>query len=210
MIQVPGDVIRRLPLYLRALYDMSEKGEKRFSSGQISRRLRLPPSQFRQDVSWFGDFKTNALTYDVDTMLEELGKILGTYCEMSAVLVGPGKIGSALLENFDFIVKGYDVLGAFDRDPALIGKEIAGVPVYDSADLGTFVREKKVDIAILTVPRFSAQAITDTLVANGIKAIWNFSNIDLDIGDADVLVENVHFSDSLLTLNYYLAQKLEG
>ena len=207
MKRVPDDVVRRLPLYLRTLDDLYEKGEKRVSSGQLCRHLRMAPSQLRTDLDWFGTFPQQAFAYDIDELRHAIGKILGTYEEYSAILIGTGKIGSALIENFSFIVSGYNFLGAFDVNPAIIGTEIGGVPVYDMAGLGDFVREHKVDIAILTIPRGPAQQVADTLVKNGISAIWNFTNADLDLGEADVLVENVHFSDSLLALNYYLTLK---
>ena len=207
MKRIPDDVIRRLPMYLRKLDELSQKGEKRISSGELSRMLRMEPSQLREDLDWFGGFPRKNLAYDIDDLLAAIAEILGTNEEFSVIFVGPGKIGSALMQNFEFIVDGYEVLGAFDVSPEMIGKEIAGVPVYDMAGLGDFVKEHKVDIAIMTVPRAPAQSIADTLVASGIRAIWNFTNEDLEVGDADVFVENVHFSDSLLHLNYYLAKK---
>ena len=209
MSQIPNDIIRRLPLYLRKLDDLYDRGVKRISSGELSRRLGMKPSQFRQDMMVFGDFQQQTFYYDVDEIRHVIGKILGTYEDFSAVLIGAGKIGTALLESFAFITDGYDCLGAFDNRAEMIGKEINGVPVYDIAGLGDFVKEHKVDIAILTVPRTPAQAIADVLVDSGIHAIWNFTNMDLDVG-GDVLVENVHFSDSLLALNYYLATKKNG
>ena len=205
MKRIPDDVIRRLPLYLRKLDSMYEKGHRRVSSGELCRQLYMQPAQLRQDLEWFGDFPQTSFAYDIDMLRTEIGKILGTYEEFSAILVGPGKIGSALIENFKFIVEGYTFLGVFDAKPGLVGGEIAGVPVYDIDGLGEFVKEHKVDIAILTVPRGPAQQITDVLVESGIRAIWNFTNEDLDVGEANVLLENVHFSDSLLHLNYYLA-----
>ena len=210
MKRIPDDVIRRLPMYLRRLDDLYAKGERRVSSGELSRSLYMEPSQLREDLEWFGGFPRQNLAYDIDDLRQAIGRFLGTYEDFSVIFVGPGKIGSALMENFRFIVDGYEVLGAFDVSPERIGTEIAGIPVYDMAGLGDFVKEHKVDIAILTVPRSPAQQITDTLVANGIRAIWNFTNEDLDIGDADVFLENVHFSDSLLHLNYYLALKSKG
>ena len=204
---IPDVVIRRLPLYLRKLDAMHEKGEKRVSSGQLCRSLRLKPSQLRQDLGWFGDFSQEAFAYDIDELRFAIGRILGTEEDYSAILIGTGKIGSALIANFKFITEGYRFLGAFDVSPDMIGTEINGVKVFDIKTLGDFVCENKVDIAILTVPRGPAQQITDTLVEAGIHAIWNFTNEDLDIHEADVLVENVHFSDSLLALNYYLSHK---
>ena len=207
MKSIPDSVVRRLPLYLRKLDDLYAKGEERVSSGELCRMLHLEPSQLRWDMEQFGITPANGITFEIDPLRREIGRILGTYEEFSAILVGPGKIGSALIANFDFVINGYTVLGAFDVSPGLVGQEISGVPVYDIEGLGDFVREHKVDIAILTIPRGPAQKVTDTLVANGIRAIWNFTNEDLDVGDSEVLVENVHFSDSLLHLNYYLAKQ---
>ena len=209
MKRIPNDVVRRLPIYLRKLDDLYAKGEKTISSGQLCRQLGMEPKQFRQDMAIFGNYQHQTIYFDIDEIRHVIGEALGTYEEFSAVLIGTGKIGSALLEHFKFIVDGYDVLGAFDVSPEKIGTELSGVKIRDMAELGGFVRDNGIDIAILTVPRASAQPIADILVENGIKAIWNFTNTDLDVGDSEVLVENVHFSDSLLTLNYYLALRRE-
>jgi len=210
MKRIPNDVVRRLPSYLRKLDDLYEKGERTISSGQLCRALGMEPHQFRQDISLFGDYQSKNLYYDVDVMRHEIGRILGTEVEFSAILIGTGKLGSLLLEHFEFIVEGYDFQAAFDKSAEMIGQTINGVPVYDIAELGTYLQEHKTDIAILTVPRMVAQELADILVNNGVEAIWNFTNVDLEVGGADVLVENVHFSDSLLTLNYYLAKKRAG
>ena len=210
MKHIPDDVIRRLPLYLRKLDSLYENGAKRVSSGELCRSLYMQPAQLRQDLAYFGDFPQTAFAYDIDMLRKEIGKILGTYEEFSAILVGTGKIGMALLQNFGFITEGYDCLGAFDASPDNIGREVNGVSVYDVAGLAGFLKENRVDIAILTVPREPAQKLTDILVAGGVKAIWNFTNEDLDVGESEVFLENVHFSDSLLHLNYYLAKREKG
>lgn len=208
--RIPDDVIRRLPMYLRQLDALYESGTELVSSGELCRKLHMEAHQMRSDLEWFGDFPRRNILYEIDPLRKAIGKILGTDKEFSAVLIGLGKIGSALLENFSFIADEYSVLGAFDVNPELIGTTIAGVPVYDSAALGEFVREHHVDIAILTVPRGPAQKLANVLVESGIRAIWNFTNEDFDVGDADVFIENVHFSDSLLHLNYYLARKTDA
>ena len=123
------------------------------------------------------------------------------------MLVGPGHLGTALIENFNFIIDGYTFLGAFDIRPEKIGTQIGGYPIYDIATLGDFVKEHKVDIAILTVPREPAQELADVLVQAGIRAIWNFTNVELDVGESETLVENIHFADSLLVLTYHLAEQ---
>ena len=203
---ISNNVIRRLPRYLRKLDDLAAKGEERISSGELGRQMGLTPSQIRQDFSCFGEFGQQGYGYNIKSLSEEIGKILGTYKDYSAILVGPGHLGTALIENFNFIIEGYRFLGAFDVRPNMIGTEIAGYPVYDIAELGNFVKENHVDIAILTVPREPTQELTKVLVDAGIRAIWNFTNVELDVGDSDVLVENIHFSDSLLVLTYHLAE----
>ncbi len=203
---VSNNVIRRLPRYLRKLDDLAGKGEERISSDKLGRQMGLTPSQIRQDFSSFGEFGQQGYGYNVDFLRREIGQILGTYRGYSAVLVGAGNLGTALVQNFDFIIEGYVFLGAFDVKPELIGTKIDGFPVYDARELADFVRENKVDIAILTVPRHAAQEMTDVLAEAGIRAIWNFTNTELDVGDTGILVENIHFSDSLLVLTYHLAQ----
>ena len=204
---VSNNVIRRLPRYLRRLDDLAGKGEERISSDKLGRQMGLTPSQIRQDFSCFGEFGQQGYGYNIDSLRKEIGQILGTYRGYSAILVGAGKLGTALVQNFDFIIEGYVFLGAFDVKPELIGTQIDGFPVYDVRELPDFVREHKVDIAILTVPRNAAQEMTDVLAEAGIRAVWNFTNTELDVGDSGMLVESIHFSDSFLVLTYHLAQE---
>lgn len=204
---ISNNVIRRLPRYLRKLDDLASKGEERISSGELGRQMGLTPSQIRQDFSCFGEFGQQGYGYNINSLRKEIGQILGTYRDYSAILVGPGHLGTALIENFNYIIEGYDFLGAFDIRPEIIGTEIGGHPVYDVATMGDFVRENKVDIAILTLPRDAAQKLTDVLVEAGIRAIWNFTNVELDVGDSNTLVENIHFADSMLVLTYHLAEQ---
>lgn len=203
---ISNNVIRRLPRYLRKLDDLASKGEERISSGELGRQMGLTPSQIRQDFSCFGEFGQQGYGYNIDSLRKEIGQILGTYRDYSAILVGPGHLGTALIENFNYIIEGYTFLGAFDIRPEVIGTEIAGYPVYDIATMGDFVKEHKVDIAILTLPRHVAQEMTNVLTEAGIRAIWNFTNVELDVGDSGTLVENIHFADSMLVLTYRLAE----
>ena len=204
---ISNNVIRRLPRYLRKLDDLASKGEERISSGELGRQMGLTPSQIRQDFSCFGEFGQQGYGYNINSLRKEIGQILGTYRDYSAILVGPGHLGTALIENFKYIIEGYDFLGAFDIRSEIIGTEIGGYPVYDVATMGDFVKEHKVDIAILTLPRDAAQKLTDVLVEAGIRAIWNFTNVELDVGDSNTLVENIHFADSMLVLTYHLAEQ---
>ena len=204
---ISNNVIRRLPRYLRKLDDLASKGEERISSGELGRQMGLTPSQIRQDFSCFGEFGQQGYGYNINSLRKEIGQILGTYRDYSAILVGPGHLGTALLENFEYIIEGYTFLGAFDIRSETIGTEIGGYPVYDVETMGDFVKEHKVDIAILTLPRDAAQKLTDVLVEAGIRAIWNFTNVELDVGDSNTLVENIHFADSMLVLTYHLAEQ---
>ncbi len=203
---ISNNVIRRLPRYLRKLDDLASKGEERISSGELGRQMGLTPSQIRQDFSCFGEFGQQGYGYNIDSLRKEIGQILGTYRDYSAILVGPGHLGTALIENFDYIIEGYTFLGAFDIREETIGTTVGGYPIYDVATMGDFVREHKVDIAILTLPRNAAQEMTDVLTKAGIRAIWNFTNVELDVGDTGTLVENIHFADSMLVLTYHLAE----
>ncbi|MCD7769884.1 MAG: redox-sensing transcriptional repressor Rex [Oscillospiraceae bacterium] len=206
---ISENVIRRLPRYLRKLKDLAAKGEERISSEKLGKQMGLTPSQIRQDFSCFGEFGQQGYGYNIESLSKEIGHILGTYQDYSAILVGAGNLGGALIKNLDFIIEGYRFLGAFDVKPELIGTDINGVPVYDYAGLSDFIRENKVDIAILTVPKEAAQTATEIMMDAGIRAIWNFTNRELELGDSGVLVENIHFSDSLLVLTYHLSSKDE-
>ena len=206
-MNISNNVIRRLPRYLRKLDDLSYQGEERISSGELGRQMGLTPSQIRQDFSCFGEFGQQGYGYNIASLREQISHILGVDRNYKAVLVGVGNLGHALVENFGHMIDGFRLLGAFDVRPELVGTEIDGYPVYSGDKLAEFVFDNKVDIAILSVPRRAAQELTDQLIGAGIRGIWNFTNIELETGDSGVLVENIHFSDSLLALTYYLAEE---
>lgn len=206
-MNISNNVIRRLPRYLRKLDDLSYQGEERISSGELGRQMGLTPSQIRQDFSCFGEFGQQGYGYNIASLREQISHILGVDRHYKAVLVGVGNLGHALVQNFNHIVEGVRLLGAFDERADVIGTEIQGCPVYAGNTLADFVFDNKVDVAILCVPRRAAQELTDQLIGAGIRGIWNFTNIELDTGDSGVLVENIHFSDSFLALTYYLAEE---
>jgi redox-sensing transcriptional repressor len=167
--------------------------------------MGLTPSQIRQDFSCFGEFGQQGYGYNVDILRQEISTILGTKQNFSVILVGVGNLGHALIENFGFERLGFDLKAAFDVNPNIVGMEISGIKIYSSDQLDGYLRENRVDIAVLAVPRRMAKDVAAKITANGVRAIWNFTNIDLEITSPGVLVENIHFSDSLLTLSYYLA-----
>ena len=206
-VKVSNNVIRRLPRYLRKLDELSESGVDKISSRQLGDLLGLTSSQVRQDFNCFGEFGQQGYGYNVSALRTQIAGILGMERGFSAILVGVGNIGRALMENFCFSDWGVDLAAAFDIKPALIGTEYKGVHIYDMDELESYLRNHKTDIAVLTVPKAAAASVTERLTANGIDAIWNFTNVELTEPNSSTIVENVHFSDSLLSLCYYVTER---
>jgi redox-sensing transcriptional repressor len=199
-------VIRRLPRYYRYLNEMYLNGVKQISSRDLADCMELTASQVRQDFNCFGDFGQQGCGYDVEALNREITKILGLDAGYRIVIMGAGRMGRALIDNFGFERRGFNLIAAFDVDQALIGTAVNGVPIYDVKDIGTVITPaNKPDIGVLTVPRDKAQEGASYLKDCGVKAIWNFTNEDLPLIEAaNILVENVHISDSLTTLCYRL------
>ena len=206
-VKVSNNVIRRLPRYLRKLDELSANGIGRISSFDLGQQLGLTPSQIRQDFSCFGEFGQQGYGYTVAALRSHIAAILGMDRGFNAILIGAGNIGHALMDNFCFSEWGFTLLSAFEIDPRLIGTECKGVPIRSMDELEAFLAENKVDAAVLSVPKDAAIPVTERLTASGIRAIWNFTNVELTEPDSDVLVENIHFSDSLLALSYFVAER---
>ena len=206
-IKVSNNVIRRLPRYLRKLNELTAEGVSRVSSFELGRQLGLTPSQIRQDFSCFGEFGQQGYGYNVPALRSEIASILGMDRGFNAIMIGVGNIGRALTENFDFAEWGFRLIAAFDVRPEIIGTMFHDVPILSMDELTHFLAGNRVDVAVLTVPKEAAVPVTELLTANGIEAIWNFTNVELTAPDSSVLVENVHFSDSLLSLSYYVAER---
>ena len=205
--KVSTAVIRRLPRYYRNLEELSLAGTVRISSKALSAAMGITASQIRQDLSCFGGFGQQGYGYKVDSLKEEIGEILGISQGHTLIVVGTGNLGRAIIRNFRFSANGFTLLAAFDVDPAVVGTEIAGVPVRHAGGLEDFIAAHKVDVGLLTVPIAAAQMIGDRLIAAGVRGIWNFTNYEIACARPDVVVESVHFSDSLLTLSYLISQR---
>ena len=208
-VKVSNNVIRRLPRYLRKLDELSEAGVSRISSSELGRQLGLTPSQIRQDFSCFGEFGQQGYGYKVTALRAEIASILGMDRGFTAILIGVGNLGQALMCNFSFKAWGFDLKAAFDVKPELIGTDYEGVPILDVATLPQYLSENKIDAAVLCVPKTHAVATTELLTRHGINAIWNFTNIELTAPESSTIVENIHFSDSLLSLSYYISEDLD-
>ena len=203
---VSDAVIRRLPRYYRYLDDLYNKGVVRISSNSLGNRMGITASQIRQDLSCFGEFGQQGYGYNVGELRAEVGNILGVDKQHRIIVIGVGNLGHALMQNFRFMDSGFTLDAAFDISPALIGSEIAGVPVLSMDSIEEYVRGHQVDVAVLTVPRAFAQATADRLIAAGVRGFWNFTNVELSSDAEDVQFEDVHFADSLLTLSYRIAE----
>ena len=204
---VSDAVIRRLPRYYRYLDDLHLKGSVRISSSTLGEKMGITASQIRQDLSCFGEFGQQGYGYNVDELRTEIGHILGVDEEHRIIVVGVGNLGRALIQNFHFADAGFLLEAAFDVSPALVGGEVAGVPILDAARLEQFSPEHKPDVAVLTVPQAAAQQTADRLVRLGVRGFWNFTNVELSSEVENVRFEDVHFADSLLTLSYRITER---
>jgi len=205
--KVSTAVIRRLPRYYRQLSELKDAGVVRISSSALGKSMGLTASQIRQDLFCFGGFGQQGYGYKVDSLREEIGEILGISRGHSIVVLGTGNLGRALIKNFKFSSNGFQLLAAFDVNQQVVGGQIAGIPVYHADTLEDFLSRHSVDVGLLTVPISAAQEMGDRLVAAGVRGIWNFTNYEISFNRDDVVVESVHFSDSLLAMSYMISQR---
>jgi len=208
-VKVSNNVIRRLPRYLRKLDELQENGISRISSFELGQQLGLTPSQIRQDFSCFGEFGQQGYGYNVSGLREQIASILGMDRGYRAILVGVGNIGHALMDNFSFAECGVELAAAFDIKESLIGTEFKGVPILAETQLEEYLKTHDIAVAVLCVPKEVAVGVTKILTDNGIEAIWNFTNMELTEPNSPIIVENVHFSDSLLSLSYFVSERLD-
>ena len=194
-------VIKRLPRYYRYLGDLLRNDVVRISSKELSQKMNVTASQIRQDLNNFGGFGQQGYGYNVEYLYNEMAKILGLNKVNNIIIIGAGNLGQALANNSDFVHNGFNIIGLFDVNPKLIGMTVKGVEVYDIDMLGEFINSHDVKIAALTLPKSKAPKIARDLADLGVKAIWNFAPVDLSLPD-DVIIENVHLSESIMTLSY--------
>ena len=199
-------VISRLPRYYRYLGDLLEAGVERISSNDLSKKMQVTASQIRQDLNNFGGFGQQGYGYNVKFLYEEIGKILGLDQRHNIIVIGAGNLGQALANYVKFEKLGFMIIGLFDVNPALDGVSVRGIRIRMLDELEQFCKDNQVDIAALTMPKEKADAIANRLVDLGIHAIWNFAHVDLELIDKDVVVENVHLSDSLMQLSYNIVK----
>lgn len=202
--EISQAVIGRLPRYFRYLGELRDEGVERISSQDLSSLMQVTASQIRQDFNNFGGFGQQGYGYNVDYLYQEIGKILGLDQQHHLIIIGAGNLGQALANYMNFEKRGFLMKGIFDVNPQLFGKKVRNLTVEPMEMLQQRIEEREIDIAVLTIPKGSAVEIADKLVGYGIKAIWNFAHVDLDLPEG-VQVENVHLSDSLMKLSYMIS-----
>ena len=199
---VSTSVIKRLPRYYRFLGELIKQNITRISSRELSEKMNLTASQIRQDLNCFGGFGQQGYGYNIEELHNEIGKILGVDESYKTILIGAGNLGKAIASHMNFQKRGCKLIGIFDINKDIQCETVAGLPVISMEELIPFCENNTPIVAILCIPKTAAQDLADKLIKVGIKAFWNFSHYDLRIDYGDIIVENVHLGDSLLTLTY--------
>jgi len=200
---IPKVVIERLPRYYR-YFDWLENQMEKISSRKLGELMGSSASQVRLDLSYFGDFGQQGYGYNIKKLKNELGNILHVDTQMKFIIVGAGNIGRALTRYNAFTQAGFKLQAIFDVKPILIGEKINGVPIYNVKDLGSFVKDHDIGIAVVAVPKEAANDVAKVLVENGVKGILNFAPMDLDLPKT-FPVENIHIIDKILALSFFIS-----
>ncbi len=198
-------VIRRLPRYFRYLRELIRSDILRISSRELSEKMNITASQIRQDLNCFGGFGQQGYGYNVKSLYSEISHILGVDSGITAIIVGIGNVGKALVNNPLFEKRGIKVMGLFDTDPSIIGTSFGSLTVSDAKDMEKFCIENNIDIAVLAIPKTAAKDTVKLLADCGVRGFWNFSNAEVT-PPKGVHIENVHLGDSLMALCYDVAQ----
>ena len=199
-------VIRRLPRYYRYLSELEAQGVEKISSTKLASVMSSTASQIRQDLNCFGGFGQQGYGYSVAGLREEIGKILGLDRPHNTILIGAGNLGRAIATHLNFEQLGFKLTAIFEKDERLIGTTLRGITVLPDEAIEQYIKENKIDTAILTMPKEAVENLIDKLYHSGIRSYWNFSHYDIAKKYEDVVVENVHLSDSLMTLCYMMNQ----
>ena len=201
--QISTAVIKRLPRYYRYLSDLQEENVERISSDELSKRMGVTASQIRQDLNNFGGFGQQGYGYNVEYLKTEIGKILGLDKIHNMIIIGGGNLGKALAGYANFETKGFVIKGIFDCNPELVGCKVRDIKIMSMGVLENFLKQNDIAIVVLTIPKDQAVQVAQDLYRYGVRAIWNFAHVDLNLPE-DAFVENVHLSESLMQLSYRL------
>ena len=201
--KVSVEVVKRLPRYYRYLKALIDEGIVRISSQALGKKMNVTASQIRQDLNCFGGFGQQGYGYNVEALYNSIGEILGLHNGHKIIIIGAGHLGQALINYKSFEKRGFKIVGVFDVKDDLVGENLGGYEVLHMDTVGDFIKENNPDIAVLAIPKATANDVAKQLVGFGIKGFMNFCYVDIDVPD-DVCVENIHLSDTLMTLSYRL------
>lgn len=209
-INISNSVIRRLPRYYRFLGELEDQQISKISSRELSERMHLTASQIRQDLNCFGGFGQQGYGYNVSELRKEIGRILGVDKHRKTILIGAGNLGTALAVHINFEKSGCSLIGIFDSNKKIVGNPLGKLTITDIDDLEKFCRENKPEVAVLCIPTSVTKEIVDRLTELGVRSFWNFSHYDINVEHKNIIVENVHLGDSLLTLSYGVNNNLDN
>ena len=209
-INISNSVIRRLPRYYRFLGELEDQQISKISSRELSERMHLTASQIRQDLKCFGGFGQQGYGYNVSELRKEIGRILGVDKHRKTILIGAGNLGTALAVHINFEKSGCSLIGIFDSNKKIVGNPLGKLTITDIDDLEKFCRENKPEVAVLCIPKSVTKEIVDRLTELGVRSFWNFSHYDINVEHKNIIVENVHLGDSLLTLSYGVNNNLDN
>ena len=209
-INISNSVIRRLPRYYRFLGELVDQQISKISSRELSERMHLTASQIRQDLNCFGGFGQQGYGYNVSELRKEIGRILGVDKHRKTILIGAGNLGTALAVHINFEKSGCSLIGIFDSNKKIVGNPLGKLTITDIDDLEKFCRENKPEVAVLCIPKSVTKEIVDRLTELGVRSFWNFSHYDINVEHKNIIVENVHLGDSLLTLSYGVNNNLDN
>ena len=195
-------VIRRLPRYYRFLSELNDQNIDKISSTKLAQIMNVTASQVRQDLNCFGGFGQQGYGYSVSQLKEEIKNILGLNNDYKAILIGAGNLGKAVAMHMNFEKLGFELIACFDNNEQKVGSKLNGITVKNESELDDFCNKNHIDTAFLCIPRVCVENVLDKLYSHGIKNYWNFSQYDINARYNDTMVENVHLSDSLMTLCY--------
>ena len=209
-INISNSVIRRLPRYYRFLGELEDQQISKISSRELSERMHLTASQIRQDLNCFGGVGQQGYGYNVSELRKEIGRILGVDKHRKTILIGAGNLGTALAVHINFEKSGCSLIGIFDSNKKIVGNPLGKLTITDIDDLEKFCRENKPEVAVLCIPKSVTKEIVDRLTELGVRSFWNFSHYDINVEHKNIIVENVHLGDSLLTLSYGVNNNLDN
>ena len=205
--EVSEAVVNRLPRYYRYLRDLYRRDILRISSGELARLMGVTASQIRHDFNCFGGFGQQGYGYNVKYLYQKISEILGVQDNYSAVIIGAGNLCHAIAYGSIFTHRGVKLLSVFDNSDEKIGGKVGDLDILHIDTLKEYCETHKVDIAVLTVPKSAAKEVAERILDTGIKGVWNYTNMELDLSSHGIAVQNVHLGDTLMTLCYAIKEQ---